>query len=113
MIIVCATDGLAVEQHPIDAIEIWAVGVNQHFLSGLGIGAVKVDNDFDVVEHTENVVHGIVTYRLDGQLSEADATHGTHHINNGHGLAAESTARTVGLLIHDERHILGALVFAQ
>ena len=113
VVIVCTTNGSFVEQLLIDNVEIRAVGLHEHVLGGTCIGTVEEDFHFDVVEHTNDVVDGVVAHGLDGHLAELHTTHGTHHVDRGHRRAAETAGRLVGGLIHDERHFLWVLVLTQ
>ena len=104
--------GFSIEQLPIYNIKIRAVGFHEHVLGCSGIGTVETDSDFDVIEHTEDVVDRVIAHGLDGQLAEAHATHGTYHLNNGSGRGVENFLLIVRFVI-DKGNILRFLVLSQ
>ena len=112
VVIVGTADRPAVEQHVIDASKIRAVSVNQHFLGGHGIGTVETDFHFNVVEHTQGVVDGVITDRLNGHFAQTNAAHGAFHADKGLRLRTQP-ASLIGILIVDKRYFLWPLVLAQ
>ena len=110
MIGVDVRDGPAIEQLLIGDFEIRAIGVDQHLLCGTCISTVKMNSNFDVVEHTDSVVDGVIAHRLNGHLADLYTTHHAFHTNNRCGFRTQTTS-LVGGFIHDERHLIYMLAF--
>ena len=110
MLVIYIPDGTAIEQLLVKDIEIGAIGLHQYILCGTDIGTIEADSDFNVVEHTQGVVDGVVAHWLDAQLTYLNTTHSTIHAHAGSGFRTETTGLISGFVIH-ERHILGILVF--
>ena len=99
-----------IEQLCINGFKSRAVSPEQHVLGGLGVSAVEVNGDFNVVEHTDGVVDRVVAHGLDGHRAELHTAHRAFHTYSSYGFSMQAT-RLVGSLIHDEGHVFRLLVF--
>ena len=99
-------DGSVVEQLFVDNVKIRAIGADELVFCSLGIGAIKEDFHFDVVEDTQRIVDRVVADGVDGHLADANTTHGAVNIDIGTRCSGEATSLVCGCVV-DERHILG------
>ena len=104
--------GPIVEHLCVDVVESRAVGLQQHILSGLGIGIIEMDGDLYIVKHADGVVHGIIAHRLNGHRAYLYTTHNTVQIDSGARLRGEATGLISGRIVN-KRHVLRPLIFTQ
>ena len=104
MVFINPPDGTTIKQLFVKNIEIGAVGPYQHIFGGTSISTFENDFNFNVVKHTDFVVHWVVTHRLDAHSTHLNATHGAVDTHSGQRLRAETT-RLIGGLVIDEWHV--------
>ena len=111
VVVVNVKDLAVVEHLLVDAVEIRAVGAEQHALGLSTVGTVKGHFHLDVVEDAQDVGSRVVAHRIDNQRADADAAQGALHFDGGCGFRGEA-AGLVGRSVVDKLHFFKVLVLA-